>query len=849
VKTTTTTTTPTVVAPPGLRASAPFSLKPHQADAVAAVHADVARQQVIMACGTGKTVTGQHATNTLLQGRPGAVLILVPTLALLQQTFESWAANSPFGFQAIAVCSKLDRATDDIDISEITLAATTDPAQLAGFVASTTDTVRVVFASYQSLGVVIEAHSGHGLPWWDVALCDEAHRTAGDTSKSFARVLYDKYVPATHRLFMTATPKVHKVSKSVTTETTLASMDDQELYGKQVYALSVAEAVETGILSKYQVAVLSVLDSEIAAAAAAIDRTGDAETKMSMDQIASAVALSKAARERGLKSVIAFFNSIRASKSFVSAFNAVHSALNGGTAEHIDGTMKLSRRRESLERLAAERDTGFHLVSNARCLSEGIDVPVLDAVLFGEPRSSQVDVVQCVGRAIRKNPRTDAPALIVLAVRIGAGDDPEVAIEEAEFTKVRQVIAALADHDPRIAEEMKRRVRGEGGFGGGGSDAESIISLDIPEHILENGFALKILDVNERAYEVGLAEVRAYAADKGHANVPNKYVSPNGHKTGLWVSTRRSRDYRAGTLSADQIAELESLPGWVWTARDDSGWETGVAAVRAYDTENGHANVPRRYVSPDGHRTGNWVSTRRRDYTEGTLTPERIAELESIPGWVWQINDEKWSTGVSAFRAYVAANGHALVPGTYVSPNGHRTGNWVSNLRAAYAEEKISVDRIAELESLPGWVWSVLDEQWLTGLAALRGYVAENGHAHVPLRYISPDGHRTGNWVARRRREYATGKLSAERITELETLPGWVWTALNDSWWVDGIAAVRGFVAENGHACVPGSYVSPDGHRTGQWARIRRRDHAAGKLTAGRIAELESLPGWVWSNK
>ena len=132
----------------------------------------------------------------------------------------------------------------------------------------------------------------------------------------------------------------------------------------------------------------------------------------------------------------------------------------------------------------------------------------------------------------------------------------------------------------------------------------------------------------------------------------------------------------------------------------------------------------------------------------------------------------------------------------------------------------------------------------MDGLAAFRAYAAENGHANVPNSYVSPDGHRTGSWVGHHRGRYAGGKLSADRIAELESLPGWVWTARDDSWWVDGLSAVRAYVAENGHARVPDRYVSPDGHRTGSWVRRRRRD--AGRLTPDRIKELEALPGWVW---
>ena len=842
--------TPVVIAPPALRADAPRELWDHQLDAIAAIHAGVARQQVAMACGTGKTVVGQHGARTFLQGRPGAMLVLAPTLALLKQNFDSWALEAPFGFRAIAVCSKLTGVKDDIDISELTLPATVDPDVLTEFITADTDDVRVVFATYQSLQVIIDAHAPADkdkkkkkkrLPKWDAVLCDEAHRTAGPRNKKFARVLYDDHIPAVHRLFLTATPRVHSGND-------IASMDDEKLYGKRVYQISVAEAVALGILSEYEVAVIGVEDSELATAIAALERHGDSEINMSYNNIATVVALSKAARDHNLQSVIAFFNSIPASKAFVAAFTAVHAALgdDAGTAEHIDGHMNLPRRGAALKRLAAERDHGFHLVSNARCLSEGIDVPVLNAVVFGEPRSSQTDVVQCVGRGIRRNPRSDDPALIILAVRIGPGDDPETAIAESEFTKVRQVINALEDHDPRIMQALRARARtpGKRTKRDDSDDESQLLSFDIPERLLTGGFALRLLSADDRSFEEGVERVRAYAAENGHARVHGDHVSPDGHRTGIWVSNRRA-DYAAGGLSADRIAELEAITGWVWSLFGEQ-WANGISAVTAYVAENGHARVPDSYVSLGGHRTGGWVGARRRDYAAGTLSADRIAELEAIDGWVWNPFDEQWTTGLAAVTAYVTKHGDARVPTSYVSPDGHRTGRWVSGHRNSYVTGRLTPDRIAELESLPGWVWNWLDEKWATGLAAVRAYVDDNGHARVPLSYVSPDGHRTGGWVGNRRADCAAGRLSAERVAELEALPGWVWAAVDDQWWVDGLAAVTTYVVENGHARVPDSYVSLGGHRTGGWVKARRGDYTTGKLTPDRIAELEALPGWVW---
>ena len=392
-------------------------------------------------------------------------------------------------------------------------------------------------------------------------------------------------MPGDRRLFLTATPRVHTVATKASYtggETLLMSMDDENVYGPQVYTLSVAEAVERAILSQYQVAVIGVSDAELSSAAQVLDTIMVDGHELKADHVASIIALSKAARSNGLHSVIAYFNSKAASRAFVKAFQIVHAArsmlLAGGTAEHIDGDMKLADRAASLSRLAAVHDDGFHLVSNARCLTEGIDVPVLDGVLFGEPRSSQIDVVQCVGRAIRKNPRTDDPALIVLAVRTGDGQDVETAIAEAGFAKVRQVIAALGDHDPRIAEAARTLSRHRGDDTDHSGDrptreeldaARQLISLNIPEELLHNGFGLRmLLDEDEQAWERGYAAALEFTRANDHARVPLRHVTVDGIRLGGWVSKQREA-FRDEALSVERVARLEALPSWVWDVFGD----------------------------------------------------------------------------------------------------------------------------------------------------------------------------------------------------------------------------------------------------------------------------------------
>ncbi|WP_131804695.1 DEAD/DEAH box helicase [Mycobacteroides abscessus] len=697
----------------------------------------------------------------------------------------------------------------------------------ADFLAGQERTTRVVFGTYQSLDTVIAAHADHGAEPWSVVVCDEAHRTAGAKAKPFARALHDEFVPARRRLFLTATPRVHTVSEKESgseKSTLLASMDDETLYGKQVYTLSVAEAIEKNILSQYRVAVIGVEDAELQAAVRTLETVKVAGSDLSLDHVASIVALSKAAQQYGLQAIIAFFNSIKSSKSFRDAFNTVHESRVGehlaeGVAEHIDGAMKLEKRRAALTRLAQNRDNGFYLVSNARCLSEGIDVPVLDAVFFGEPRSSQIEVVQCVGRAIRKNPRHDNPALIVIGVRIGAGEDIEAAVDESQFKKIRQVIAALSDHDPRIAEAARVLARS----GGSNPDdsvhektdwAKDLLALEVPEALLHNGFGLRMLDVRNRDWEKRFAQVSQHAQRTGNV------IFANTDPCGSWINKQRMK-FREGRLPVERSRRLESLPGWSWDVLTDQ-WEMRFVEVSRRAQRVGTV------AFPHGSPQSAWVTNQRKAFSDGRLPVERSRRLESLPGWSWDVLTDQWE------MRFAEASQRAQHVGNLAVSRNQPLGKWIANQRRRFHTGSLCAERIKRLESLPGWSWDVLTDRWE------KMFVEVSRHAHLRGNVTFPSKDPRGTWVTKQRKSFRAGTLSAERIKRLEALAGWSWDVISAQW-------EKMFVEVSRHAHLRGNVTFPSKDPRQVWVSQQRTTHLrAGTLSLERIKRLESLPGWSW---
>jgi len=286
-------------------------------------------------------------------------------------------------------------------------------------------------------------------------------------------------------------------------------------------------------------------------------------------------------------------------------------------------------------------------------------------------------------------------------------------------------------------------------------------------------------------------------------------------------------------------------PSPAQTSPSDAGYRAGVDHLRTYIAREGHANVPRKHVADDGFTLGVWVNSRRSDRTAGRLLTARIAELDAL-GLVWGIHNANYRTGVNYLRAYVAREGHANVPQRSVADDGFTLGKWVDNRRIDRRAGCLSTARIAELDAL-GMVWgSTLDAIYRTGVDHLRAYIARQGHADVPQKYVANDGFTLGEWVSIRRRDHKIGRLSPARVAELNAL-GMVWDPREATYRI-GLDHLRAYAAAQGHANMRASHVADDGFKIGAWVANRRHDHKIGRLSTARTAELDAL-GMVWDTR
>lgn len=524
------------------------TLMPHQEEAVAKIlegFQEVDRGKLIMACGTGKTFT---SLRLMEQATPATsrVLFLAPSISLVGQTLREWSSEALDPFHAFVVCSdtKVGKDEEDISTHDLAYPATTDARKVAqASSVLSPDRRTVVFSTYQSIQVVADAQR-QGLGAFDLIICDEAHRTTGltlpgESPSEFVKVHHNENIVGAKRLYMTATPRIYaeaSKTKANNSEAVLFSMDDEETFGPAFYRLGFGKAVELDLLSEYKVLIVAVRENEMAKLANNFNNAYRLDEKKAIDiNFATKIIGSwKGLSKRGLVAVgedgqeetltedvepmrraVAFSKSIKLSKQTTDIFKdlvAVYQQAHDGAEptgmvrcdlDHVDGTMNALTRKRALDWLKADLEAGdCRILSNARCLSEGIDVPTLDAVVFFDTRESIVDIVQSVGRVMRKD-RTGRKkyGYIILPVCMPSEKvkDYNAYIDsDPQFKGIWKVIKALRAHDESLVDEAEFRRRIAVIDGGGEKSGEqrsgesAMLPLDFPD--------LPIDAINEAVY-------------------------------------------------------------------------------------------------------------------------------------------------------------------------------------------------------------------------------------------------------------------------------------------------------------------------------------------------------------
>lgn len=820
---------------------------PHQQEALTNIARGLDendRATVVMACGTGKSLVALWAAE---QRKDKTLLVLVPSLALVRQLLHEWLRETKWGdLTFICVCSDptVTKGVDELIVhqADLDFPVTTESAIVKQFLSKPFDGTKIVFSTYQSAPVVAAgmpvSADGVAQPF-DLGIFDEAHKTASRDGTRFSFALEDTNLPIRKRLFFTATPRHYDIRKKDKEgdSTLVYSMDKPEVYGPVVHTLSFAEAARRNIICDYKV-VISVVTSTMVndhlLQHGEVIVDGDV---VKARQVALQIALQKAVEKYGVSRIFTFHGTVAAARSFTSDDGeGIHQHLSDFATLHVSGAMPTSRREDQMK---AFRQAERAVMSNARCLTEGIDVPAVDMVAFISPRKSKVDIVQATGRAMRKSPGKEFGYVMVpLFVEQAENESIEDALKRTGFDDIWDLLGAMKEQDDVLTEIIRQMRENKGRTGGYDqgrfSGRVEVLGPSVSLETIRTSITAECLESLGVSWDEWFGELTAFADREGHCHVPRNHGTSNEYRLGSWVHNQRAT---MSSLPIERKIKLESLHGWVWDANAER-WDTGFRYLKEFAEHAGHCRVLVSYRTSDDYPLGQWAATQRT--TKDRLPIEQKKQLESVLGWAWDPLAEQWELGFLRLTEFSNREGHCDVPQRYKAADGYRLGAWISNQRTL--KDRLSTERKKRLESIPGWKWVIVSEEWELGFRYLKEYAANEGHCLVPGDYLMANGYRLGQWVSVQRAKKKN--LLPERTMLLESMPHWVWSVFAKQW-EQGYSYLSEFAAREGHCNVPTLFVTADGYRLGLWVSNQRKGKDS--MPVGRKTRLEAVPCWRWS--
>jgi predicted helicase len=502
------------------------------------------RGKLIAACGTGKTLTALWIAEEMEAKK---ILFIAPSIALIKQTLQVWSDQSKKRFEYVAICSDSSVADEledfrDLETSDLGIPVTTDPSRIAHMLSEFNEEISIVFCTYQSLEALRKAAELVDFKF-ELAIFDEAHRTAGtNDSDNFSLALFDENISVDKRLFMTATERMIKpkiLKKAAQLNRVVFSMDDRRIYGDVFHRFTFGEAIQENVISDYKIIVAGVRSSEvyewIKHNNLLVDLDDDSEKiQATAENLFKQILLLKVMEKYPVNKTITFHNSIKLAKDFIFGTNenrdSFQNTLKVTKPEivssdyflgHVNGSVNSSRRHKILMDFKSSK---YGIVSNSRCLTEGVDVPIIDSIYFVDPRSSLIDIVQACGRALRK-PRNGDPKLayFIIPILIPDGESSEV-LNKIDFDMIHMIIQSLREQDNRLEQWVEKlnlsllTPKGIGRKSKPKSDANNLIECFLPTEFdlgnFEKNLYARIADVNKNPEKSSMEEIKKIRSRK-----------------------------------------------------------------------------------------------------------------------------------------------------------------------------------------------------------------------------------------------------------------------------------------------------------------------------------------------
>lgn len=722
------------------------SPKEHQTRAIQAVLNHLkenSRCQLILPCGAGKTLTALWIKENI---KAKKTLVLVPSLALLRQIKNDWNSQRNVEFDYVCVCSEKDidsEKEDAIELKpyEIGGPLETKPKDLLTYLKQKDDTV--VFSTYQSIELVSRAAKLIRDFEFDLIICDEAHRTFGSAAKNtFTTVHNNKKVPASKRIYMTATPKV--ASKSLKTKLgqdyeLLCDMGREDIFGKEAFRMSFAEAIDKEILCQYKIIGVGVSDKEVKKFIDNRQYTGEATAS----DIAHNFALNHVMEKYSAFHALSFHSRVKWAKEFSERHSKFFHEI---FTRHLEGKDPTAFRNKVLKEF---RNSDAGVVSNARCLSEGVDVPTIDLIYFCDPKTSKIDIVQSAGRALRIDPSgKKKEGLIVVPLFHHIDEDIEKELSKNEvFNHLVSVIRSLCEHDERLMTEINGIATGKGKkstkrieITSVGEEDERIIKIEGFERKIRRSLFTEVIERTKDNWEIYFEKFKEYLKKEGTPYISR--IRSENRELGRWCAWQRTNKVK-GTLSFDKIRRLTEA-GFSWTPLDEK-WELRFSEYKQFVKLAGRPNFKEtdRKQYPQFEKLLHWTRIQKLLYNRNPkkYSSERYKRLTK-EGFDFDISanedQKRWNEFYEKLKAFKKRFGHCSASQTDPDPKLRKLGVWLNTQRVLYKGRMSNgkfitmlPERIKLLEDI-GVVWNQKDAEWDKGFEEIKAYKAKHNHFNVP---------------------------------------------------------------------------------------------------------------------
>jgi superfamily II DNA or RNA helicase len=803
-------------------------------------YVDFDRGHIEMACGSGKTLNAYWINSRLFNKR---TVIFVPSLYLLSQFYSDWinqsfAENKQIKYLLVGSDADVD---EEIKYKSNGLFLYTDPKLIRKYIKNINDKL-VVICTYQSSDKLAEACKNIE---FDFGFFDETHKTVGQVNKKFTIMLTDKYLFIKKRLFMTATPKIYSGDLD---NDEVISMDNKKIYGDKIFTYNTGQAITDKRLVDYQVLTVYAKNKDIEKDIKKnkLVKFKDEFADEEANYLGIILVLLKKFHDGTCKHLITYHNKVKRAVKFKDFLVKINELLYDEEifVESLDGSTSMGRRTKIIKEFIGSPKG---ILCSARVLNEGVNIPIVDSICFVDPRFSTIDIVQCIGRALRLHLGKELAHIIVPTFINNFDDD----FNKNVYGNVIRILKALKTTDDGVIEYFKLRANGKvdkraicaGEYYNTNIDISKEIDLDK----WNGGIETKVWQVVDR-FEYMYDKVMKWASD--HGKLPSSMSKNKIEKELGSFCHHRRFDRRNGKLSGYKYQKLEKIPYWYWLPKNIkklNSFKESYCELKKWITINNR--FPSRYsIDKIEKKLGGFCAKMREKKINGKLYSNEIIKLEKIPYWYWKKEDPFYNI-YDQVKNWT--NQYNKLP---VNNNNNNTiekkfAQWCNKKKKDKRNGILDEDKIKKLEQLVDWYWDKEDVFDVTYNNVKKWIKITK---KIPSNKSKDELERKmGNWCQKQRCYKRKNKLDKEKIIKLEKINEWFWgqeQIKQIKTFEDRYNELKKFV--NVQDKLP-SVNSKELFESsiGKWCHHQRENYIKNKLDHDKIKNLEKIPNWYWDKK